>query len=62
MKKLAIALAILTGITLSAVGIHDAKYPAEDSRVIWLCGIHGNGTCGPNTPPILIDAGNLFRW
>lgn len=62
MRKTLISLATLPILVILTAGIHDTMYPTEDSRIVWLCGIHGDRTCGPNTPPILIDPGKLFEW
>lgn len=50
---------VLMGLLFLSVGIHDSVMP-EDSAIVWVCSIDGNGTCGPNTPPILIEPSNLF--
>lgn len=52
--------------TLSVVAmttvVHDTTYTTEDSRVVWLCGIHGDGNCGPGTSPVIVRPERLLWW
>lgn len=50
-------------VTLTVVTIvHDVTYPGEDSRVVWLCGIHGDGNCGPHAAPVIVRPDRLLWW
>lgn len=54
-------IAAIVALGLSIV-IHDARYPTEDSRVVWICSIHGNGQCGPSSSTVDIDMSKLLDW
>ncbi len=53
----ALILVMFTGIAM----IHDIMYPAEDSQVIWICQVDGDGRCGDSKWPS-IQPSNLTRW
>lgn len=52
---------IVVGWLLMVVGFHDAVYPQEDSRIVWVCGVSGNGECGPDTPAVQVDLSKLVE-
>lgn len=63
LKKWTVAGLIWTLSTLTVVTVvHDTVHATEDSRIVWLCGIHGDGTCAPQSSPVIVRPDRLLWW
>lgn len=49
------ALMAILALVIAVFSVHLATCD-EDSCVVWVCSVMGNGECGPDTPAILIGS------
>lgn len=59
--KLTVMAAWALGTLGAVTGVHDAVYRTEDSRVVWVCAIHGDGLCG-DAGPVVVRPDRLLWW
>lgn len=62
MKRLTLVSILVAELFAIYVGIHDALRGEEDSRIVWVCQVHGNKQCGPNESLIDVEWGFVWRW
>lgn len=62
MKKVTYGLLVAMAVIVAITALHDTLYPYEDSRIVWVCGYHGNGVCGPDAAGVNITWRHLLEW